>query len=241
MKNLLIFAIFVSLFAPMSYATNQSELCLRDCKMEYQFFKRYAREGSSIAYLALAIMNYRGSAKDINIPTANRQLMRSAQAGEPAAQYQLGYFLLHGIYMPKDEKRALNWFKKSARYNVLDSHKQVAALTTKLAQYDLDVYSLQTVANNLIVSDLALEEEASDSIDQPSVSAPSTVKIDELITITANFTWADVLNAARQQTCNQSTCKTKPIVKALMPRIVLKPQASRYYPQIDELVAMTAE
>jgi len=64
-------------------ASNDTSLCLRDCKMELQFFRRYAQQGSSIAKLALAIMNYRGQGKYINISAGNSYLIKAARAGEP--------------------------------------------------------------------------------------------------------------------------------------------------------------
>jgi TPR repeat protein len=189
--------------------------------MELQFFKRYAREGSSIAYLALAIMNYRGQGKPVNISLANRQLRRSAQQGEPAAQYQLGYFLMHGVYMKKNEAKAINWFKKAARYDTLDSHKMVSYLTKKLNQYNSDVYSLEKAGSNLIKSDLALQLLKLNHQENPPIENVEYIPVDEVITIEANFKWADVLAAAKQQTCNQPTCKRTPINSALVPRIVL--------------------
>lgn len=209
------------LFIPQSHASSNTNLCLRDCKMELQFFKRYAREGSSIAYLALAIMNYRGQGKPVDISLANRQLRRSAQQGEPAAQYQLGYFLMHGVYMKKNEAKAINWFKKAARYDTLDSHKMVSYLTNKLNQYNSDVFSLEKAGSNLIKSDLALQLLKLNHQENPPIENVEYIPVDEVITIEANFKWADVLAAAKQQTCNQPTCKRTPINSALVPRIVL--------------------
>jgi len=212
--------IFTCTSVTASQQTN-TDLCNNDCKMEYQFFNRYAREGSSIAYLSMAIMNYRGHGRDININLANKLLTRAARNGEPAAQYQLGYFLMHGMYMPQDKQKALCWFKKSARYNLLDSHDQLATLTKELALYNSNVHSLQSIGNNLIVSNLDNRFDEKNKI-QFNEANKSGFNVDEIISINANFKWTDVLDAAKQQTCNHPSCKSRTITKALVPRIIAK-------------------
>lgn len=229
MKKVLLMTLVSSFFLSTPVEVRaESDLCESDCKMEYQFFSRYSRDGSSVAYLAMAIMNYRGYGRDVNIETANKLLKRAARMGEPVAQYQLGYFLNHGMYFEQDKKSALSWFKKSSRYGVLDSQQQVAKLTKELSAYSAKTTSLQNAGFGLIRSDLALDESERSAIKhsqkQSTYDASSDVKIDEIIKITANFTWADVLDAANKQTqtCLPPKCLPTPSKAALMPVITLK-------------------
>jgi len=222
MKRILIVAVLLSSSFTANATVMNTDLCLRDCKMELQFFRRYAQQGSSIAKLALAIMNYRGQGKKIDIDAGNSYLVKAARAGEPVAQYQLGYFLMHGIYMKKDLRRSLSWFKKSSRYNILDSQELVARLTETLNEYEAPTMTLAQASSHFIVGDLVDKTDISTSAAKKAIYHESSAPIADRITITAAFNWADVLDAAQRQTCNNPSCKTTFMRKALIPRIILK-------------------
>ena len=114
--NKVIFLLLMSLFYPTAYlakeATNNS-YCRSDCKYEFSFFKKYSRKGSTFADLAVSIMYYNGTGTKINIKKGYQHLLRAARYGEQGAQFQLGYFLMHGMYMKRDLIRALKWLKKA--------------------------------------------------------------------------------------------------------------------------------
>jgi len=220
-KTLIGAIIFATSFT-VSAAVMNTDLCLSDCKMELQFFHRYAQQGSSIAKLALAIMNYRGQGKNKDINAGNSYLVKAARAGEPVAQYQLAYFLMNGIYMNKDLHKALSWFKKSSRYNILDSQDRIAILTEKLNEYEAPTMTLEQASSYFIVGDLADKKDDNSSAMKKTKYHESSTTIADRITITASFNWADVLDAAQRQTCNNPSCKKFMMRKALIPRIILK-------------------
>ena len=222
LKNILVLSVMFTLFSVLINKANadiNTSLCLRDCKMEYNFFKKYSREGSSIANLALSIMNYRGQGTEVNVSAGNQYLVKSARAGEPAVQYQLGYFLMEGTFMPQDLNAALGWFKKSSRYHILDSQQKVAELTHRVAIYEAPTMTPGEGGSFFIKGDLAKRDD--NQLITIKMQQAEEVPVDmERITIVASFSWSDVLAAAKQQTCN--TCNQEHISKAIMPIIRFK-------------------
>ncbi|NQZ05530.1 MAG: sel1 repeat family protein [Algicola sp.] len=89
---------------------DKNYFCATDCQLEFKQFRDYALQGSPMANLMLAIMYYKGKGTEVNIEAGNARLRRAANAKEPAAQYQLGYLLMHGLYMQKNLEDALRWF-----------------------------------------------------------------------------------------------------------------------------------
>jgi len=124
--------------------------------------------------------------------------------------------------MEKDLHRALSWFKKSARYKILDSQARVANLTEQLSEYEVPTMTLEQASSHFIMGDLADKKDGSLNAAKKIVYQESSKPLAERIIITASFNWADVLYAAQKQTCNNPSCKTSMMRKALIPRIVLK-------------------
>ncbi len=126
-----IFALMLSLPTAASDKNHKNYFCETDCTMEFNFFRRYADNGSSMAHLMLAIMYYKGKGTDINIEAGSRHLYRAAEKKEPAAMFQLGYLLMHGIFMEKDLERAEHWLKKAEKFNQVGAKAQLAILERK--------------------------------------------------------------------------------------------------------------
>ncbi|MFT5814166.1 MAG: hypothetical protein ACI9VT_001926 [Psychroserpens sp.] len=164
--------------------------CERDCKMEYNFFKTYAREGSSLANLAMAIMNYRGHGREINIPLANKLLIRAARDGEPGAMYQLAYNMMYGLHMEQDLEKALVWFKKTERFNALNTKRNVSLLTLFLSEEQVEKRS----------SIKALLSKASQTKEELLFNKENDDGI-EHIAVTHQFYWDYILYNAELQTC----------------------------------------
>lgn len=186
---------------------NKTDLCKRDCKMEYNLFRTYAKQGSSIANFSMAMMNYKGHGRDVNIPLANRQLLQAARAEEPIAMFQVGYFLMYGIYMEQDIEQALKWMIKANRVKVLDANERVKFLkyiiTVESKKEDLIIHFNELYQGKKVEDKLSIQ-----SLD-PNV---------EYITIVSDFVWSYVLDIAEQQTCNTSRC-ILPNLFTVIPRI----------------------
>lgn len=121
---------------------DKNYFCETNCQMEFKFFREYARQGSPLANLMLAIMYYKGKGTEINIKAGNSRLLRSANANEPAAQYQLGYLLMHGLYLKKDLPRALMWFTRAANNKQYGAREKIIEVK-KLLNRELDEDDLE--------------------------------------------------------------------------------------------------
>ena len=211
-KSLSLFTILsVSLFSTTSNATSSADSgvssgafgkesqtwCERDCSYEYHFFKRFAGQGSSLANLSLAIMNYRGHGREIDVEAGNSYLFKAARAEEPLAMYQVGYFLLYGLYVKQDIERSLTWFKKASQHNIFNSGQMVRLLEGYLSGEKTE--QVKQIAKIL---------------EQPALSADSLTGYKEnekgdieRISVVLGFTWEQALEVARQQTC-KTNCDT---------------------------------
>jgi hypothetical protein len=208
--------LFIGLFTFLLFTTLPSQatsndmiqgLCSIDCKSEFQFFKRYAKQGSSLADLSLAVMYFRGQGTEVNIPVGKRYLERAAKAGEPGAEYQLGYLLMHGIYMPQDIERSLNWFKRAVKYKVPGAKKKVATIERILSK------------DGLIKEKYQYKKQVIDRT--PKTEKYNTQNI-EVITVTFTASYKHILEAARAQTCNTNSPSCQAQWKSIIaPLIVL--------------------
>jgi TPR repeat protein len=186
---------------------NSNYFCETDCKMEFKFFRQYAKEGSSLANLMLAIMYYQGKGTDVDSDVGTRYLLKAARAGEPGAQYQLGYFLMHGVYMQRDLERALVWLKRAEKNNKKGATEQI----TRINQWQSsgDVPASKAQARVVDASDNKSGERARDADGE----------LVEVVTVWGSFSYSQVLEAAKDQTCNAS-CPPQWIV-VMAPLIVL--------------------
>ncbi|MGB0835682.1 MAG: tetratricopeptide repeat protein [Psychrobium sp.] len=184
--------VLASVFASSSVgAMSESKLtslCESDCTTEYQFFRKYTEQGSSLAEFAMAIMLYQGIGVEQNIEKANRHLARAARKGEPGAQYQLGYFYEHGLFKAKNLKSARKWYYLASRKNTLDAKDKVARLDE----------ILESKESNRGNSKLIEESELSGI----SAKASSSVTVKERITVVMQADYRQILKAAKIQTCN---------------------------------------
>jgi len=210
-KNVLATVIIIALLAHSNKATAvvNTDYCERDCSMEYQFFLKYSRQGSSIADMSLALMNYLGHGRDVNIALANRLLKRAAKANLPAAMYQLGYFLMYGMHMEQDEEKALSWFKKAARAGVIDGKTKVALLQKRISSGSKTMLSAQSSLLNDNNKNTSTQESATSM---------------EIITVVAYFYWSHLLYTAEKQTCTHASCANQKSYQshAIFPIIKLK-------------------
>lgn len=167
-------------------ATSLEQLCESDCKNEFRFFRNYAAQGSSLADLSLAIMYYRGQGTETNVKAASRHLYKAAKAGEPGAQYQLGYFLLNGLYLKQDLPAARKWFKRAARKNTLDAKAKISEIDKMLAK--------KAPSESDDTAQIATYNARNDG--------SSLLKDIEQITVVMHADYRQILKAAKVQTCN---------------------------------------
>jgi len=182
--------------------------------MEYNLFRTYAKKGSSIANFSMAMMNYKGHGREVNIQLANRQLLQAARAEEPIAMYQVGYFLMYGIYMEQDIKKALNWMIKASRFKVLDANERVKFLkhiVTKKNKNGVNKDDFSIYFNKLNKEEVVEDKLSIQSLD-PTI---------EHISIVSEFVWSYVLYIAEQQTCNTTSC-VPPNRFTVIPRLRVK-------------------
>ena len=190
------FSFIVLLFCLLpskSYAKKgeNTNFCERDCVMEYNFFKKYARKGSSLGNLSMAIMNYQAHGRSKNIELANKQLIRAARAAEPAALYQLAYNLMFGLYMKQDLEKSLVWFKRADKHGVVGSIKYIGLLNSFLK-----------IKNEKIKS--SMESILSDNVNTKEriVTLQENSQSMERISVSYQFSWSLVLYHSELQTCN---------------------------------------
>jgi len=193
-RYLLIPLLFLSFFYVGESKSQENTLwCERDCKMEYQFFKRYAKEGSSLASLSLAIMNYRGHGRDVDVSTANRLLLKAAREEEPVAMYQLGYFFMFGLYVEQDFTRAMMWLKRASNHRIGNAEQLVGLLENHLngVKSDKDESAMKVLATKAVMAQQMYEQ-------LPNNMPKNAV---ERITVVHSFDWSHALVIAKQQTC----------------------------------------
>lgn len=172
---------------------DNTKFCQNDCKYELNKFKKYAREGSDLARLALAIMHFRGQGTDIDADRAYRYLLKAAKNDEPGAVYQLGYLHMYGMYVQQDLEKALKWMKRASFHHVLDAKVRVMYLEQKL-NLKQSVLSANTIYEKRLKKFKSQQAE----IEARQKEVDNT----EVILVThEGFTYADVLDAAEEQTC----------------------------------------
>jgi len=198
----------VSTYEVNASANSKAKFCERDCSMEYKFFNEYAREGSPLAYFSMAIMNYKGHGREINIELANRQLLISAKKEEPVAMFQLAYNLLFGLYNEQDIERSYRWFKRAETSGVLKAERFVTLLDKVLEGEKNGLNQSRINFSNQIAIDK-----------KETFFDPIGIQTMEIITIEQMFQWDFVLYNARIQTCNHSCLS--PSKHAFLPLISL--------------------
>lgn len=171
---------------------NRTSFCKRDCTMEYNFFRKYSQQGSSLATYSMAIMNFKGHGREKNIPLANRQLLKAARYGEPAAMYQLAYNYLYGLHRKRDLEKAHLWFSRLDKFKTLDSKRFSTLLNRILSNEHTNTYtSVESVFNKIKVIE----------VEQPIFHVKESSTNIERITISLEFSWSFVLYNAKLQTC----------------------------------------
>jgi hypothetical protein len=192
MSKFYLILLFICLLPLKTYASENenTHFCERDCSMEYNFFRKYARQGSSLANLSMAIMNYQGHGRDQNINLANKQLISAARAGEPAAMYQLAYNLMFGVYITQNLEKSLVWFKKANKNAVVNSSKFITLLNNLL---QIENEKTKSSMKNMLSENMNTEER--------SVTIQESNESIERISVTQQFYWSFLLYNAKLQTC----------------------------------------
>jgi len=158
--------------------------------MEYNLFKTYARQGSSLANLSMALMNYLGHGRSKNFDLANKLLTRAARAGEPAAMYQLAYNLMFGVYIVQDLEKSLIWFKKANKSGVINSNRFITLLNRTL---NIKNEKTKSSMKNILSENVDAEQRiVTSKKDKDSI---------ERITVIQQFFWSFILYNAELQAC----------------------------------------
>lgn len=191
-------SLIVLLMCSLPYKASASQdenthFCKSDCTMEYNLFKKYARKGSALANLSMAIMNYQGQGRAKNFKLAKKQLISAARAGEPAAMHQLGYNLLFGLYIKQDIEKSLIWFQRAFKQGVENSEKYIIVINDFLK---IENEKTKSTLKNVLSENKKTQER--------NVTLQDSNDSIEHISVTFRFDWSFVLHDAEQQTCHMN-------------------------------------
>ncbi|MEP1449188.1 MAG: hypothetical protein ABJK37_23995 [Paraglaciecola sp.] len=204
--RLTLFFMFCWVISANVMASNDDTMryCNSDCASELQFFKKFAREGSSLAHHALSTMYLLGLATDKNVKVGLRHLNKAVKANEPAAVYQKAYFYHRGIFLEQDTEKALLWYKKATRLKVKGAAEKYALLLSEVAS-----------SNDLKV--IAASKQLKSP--KPTLDQHFDEKV-ERITISAGLSFKQVLYVAENQACNVN-CELIASNSVAVPMIIL--------------------
>jgi hypothetical protein len=197
-KIQLLFILILSILSLKTSASseNNTNFCERDCSMEYKFFKKYAKNGSSLANFSLAIMNYKGHGRESDIELGNKQLLRAAKKNEPAAMYQLAYNLLYGLYGEQNIEKSYLWFKKAKKSGIVGANHYISVL---------DIASGRNEDDSKHQMIKLLKEVAATK--QDTILSSDSTDPTEHITVIGRFNWSFVLYNAKRQACSSENCE----------------------------------
>ncbi|WP_448566268.1 tetratricopeptide repeat protein [Thalassotalea ganghwensis] len=171
-------------------AANQNveeyKYCQSDCEYEVKMFRKYMNQGSSIAEFSLGLMMLQGKGTEQNIEQGIRHIRSAALAKEPSAEFQLGYFYLFGLYVNQDFELAKKFLERAKLRKVKSASKYLSLMSGKEQKSQL-----VTVASQL-----------THKVNE-NLSMPNSV---EVITVSAGFTYYEIMEAARIQSCPTNTC-----------------------------------
>lgn len=184
--------------------------CNSDCASELQFFKKFAREGSSLAHHALSTMYLLGMATDKNVKVGLRHLNKAVKANEPAAVYQKAYFYHRGIFLEQDTEKALLWYKKATRLKVQGAAEKYALLLSEVESSKASKMTSETTQIKLPKPSMQDAFDEQGNFDE---------KV-ETITISAGLSYKQVLYVAENQVCNIN-CELIASNSVAVPMIIL--------------------
>lgn len=207
-----LFTFLCTFYSPITVAVNTS-FCATDCKYEFNMFRTYARQGSSLAKLNLGIMYIQGKGTERNIESGIRYISNAAQDKEPAAAYQLGYMYLFGMYVKQDIERAKVLLKKAQVRGVVDAGKYLKFIE----QSERGVS--QTVNMNKD-HDIEKKKELAKEIKKAEQRAREGDM--EVIVVDGRYDYTTLVEAAKAQACTEKSCGPKWHF-VLMPIIKLTP------------------
>lgn len=198
MKTLsaLLFIFLCMLYSPITIADNTS-FCASDCSYEIRMFRKYTKQGSSLAELSLGIMYLQGKGTERNIESGIRHITRAAQENEPAAVYQLGYMYLFGMFVEQDVDRAKLLLKKARNRGVLSARKYLELIDKN---------------ENGELSSITLEAHRENEKKEELISAVRDAKRRalagdiEVIVVDGGFDYSQVVEAADSQVCREKSC-----------------------------------
>ncbi len=90
--------------------------------------ERLAREGNPTAQYNLSIAYKAGDGVAQDLEKAASWLLKSAEAGFPPAQYNIGHYWLEA----KDKEKAFDWFMRAAKQNFGPAQFHIGALCGQL-------------------------------------------------------------------------------------------------------------
>ena len=126
--------VFCCLMSTNVMATQDDKLrfCDSDCTSEFQFFRKFSREGSSLAHHSLSTMYLLGMATDKNVKVGLRHLNKAVKANEPAAIFQKAYFYHRGIFLEQNTDKALLLYEKAKRLRVKGATEKLSLLLSEV-------------------------------------------------------------------------------------------------------------
>ena len=116
----------------------------QDHKQAYDLYLASAKQGFPYAAFELGKLLRDGRGCEVDTVMANEWFMRAyhgfslleAQSHDDKLQYRLGWMLLHGMGVTKDEEAAKTWFKKAARLDNPNAKYQLAKVILSDATAD---------------------------------------------------------------------------------------------------------
>lgn len=194
--SVLLLVSFSLLISPVADANNTS-FCASDCSYEIRMFRKYTKQGSSLAELSLGIMYLQGKGTERNIESGVRHITRAAQDGEPAAIYQLGYMYLFGMFVEQDVEKAKLILKRAKNKGVLSARKYLE-LIDKNEKGELSSITLEAYREN------EKKEELVSAVNDAKRRALAGDI--EVIVVDGGFDYRQVVEAADSQVCREKSC-----------------------------------
>ncbi len=116
-----------------SNARKKPKLCegLSEAPAPFTEMERLAREGNPTAQFNLSVAYKAGDGVARDLEKAASWLSKSAEAGFPPAQYNVGHYWLEA----KDKEKAFDWFMRAAKQNYGPAQFHIGALCGNSGDY----------------------------------------------------------------------------------------------------------
>jgi TPR repeat protein len=175
-----------------------TEVCDGNCKKEINVFKRYIKQDSPLAHMAMGHVYIMGNGVEVDTDKGLRYIKKAAKMEFGPAAFQLGYFYYHGMYVEQDFSLARRWLSKAAKKGIHNAEKLMVKLDGPDAEDNIKAELAETARQKKA----ARERQKDDQI--------------ERVVVHANNTYAEVIDSIRylagERTADMRAAGTVPYV-----------------------------